>query len=465
VTTIIKRPSRLFSFTDWQKSRPREPVPGDRLDAQFFELIDAIRTTQAALNDLRRDDGLLRNGLVGEEQLLPGLRAQIVGDIASELEPIKHNIVGTASNALESERNAQLSADDALRAVDVARQLASGVGALMTKVQRSADYIITVAATLDTESTDAENWADYAKAQSDNAIAAKNEALQWAEYLAGPIVNAAEAPAYIAGTPFPSGLYYQPVAGGVAGLWSAKWWALQAYNLVGATAFYYLGAWDTPPLPGSTNPATGQPVPNPLAAGSLYYDNTSNTLNVWNGTDWSQPATLTAAFESRFTYVATAGQTVFSGPDENGGSPVVGVSPSSVFVNGVRLADADYTIDAVANSLTIVDPLAAGSIVQWDLLVPAGKLAPGSVNAFKIEPLAPDGTLTDFPLQYIDPNSGLPTDAAVSATPELLLSLDGIVQEPGIDFTATGATLHMAVAPSADAHLWAVWYQPGAPAS
>jgi hypothetical protein len=85
----------------------------------------------------------------------------------------------------------------------------------------------------------AQNSANYATAQADNAIAANVEASQWAEYLAGPVVNPADAPAYIQDHPFGHGLYYQPVEGGVAGLWSANGASRPAAGR--ALEFYYLG--------------------------------------------------------------------------------------------------------------------------------------------------------------------------------------------------------------------------------
>ena len=463
--TTVKRPSRLFSFTDWNKTRPKDPPPGDRLDAMFSELASAIISTQEALAQIRRDDGRLKNQAVDEEHLATDLRSRIAGDIAKQLEPVRQSVSGTAINAQNAERSAQLFARDAEAAVRVAQQLTSGMAAMRKIVEDHASAAQKEATAADIDAIDAENWGNYALAQAQNAIAAKDEALQWAEYLAGPVVNSADAPAYIADSKFPHGLYYQPVEGGLAGLWSAKWWAIYAQQLVGKGAFYYLGAWPSPPLPGAVNPDTGQQVPNPLAPGSIYYDSTSNTLYVWNGTDWVQTAQLTKAYTNTLVYTATAGQTVFSGVDLNGQSPVVGISPSEVYVNGVRLVfNLDFTVDDVANTLTIADPLSAGSMVQWDLLVPMQHLQPGSVNAYKIITLVPDGVTTAFPIKYVDKVSGQPTDATVGASAELQVSLDGIVQEPGVDYTASVATLHMAVAPGADAHLWAVWYQPGASA-
>lgn len=460
--TTVKRPARLFSFTDFAKSSPRDPPPGDRLDAQFIELIEAIRTTQAALAEIRQPSGQLKPQSVGPEHLRVNLADEIIERVSNAVEPVRAVIRAATSDAQEHERNAQMFAKDAEAAVDVARHMVSGLDALNHIVKQRTKVNTAAADEADLHATESENWANYSKAQSDNAIAAKDEALQWAEFLAGPVVNALEAPAYIADSPFPHGLYYQPVQGGVAGLWSAKWWALWAQQLVGKTSFYYLGPWDHAPLPGEQNPATGEVVPNPLAPGSLYYDTVTQTLYAWTGTGWAQPLALGQGFQARFVYLASAGQTVFSGADHNGATPTVGSYPSDVFVNGVRLVDTiDYVIDQGASTLTINTPLTVNSVVQWDLLVSSDSLAPGSVNAFKMHAMTPDGVTKDFTLQYTASGGGT-VNAAVGDGAQLLVSLDGTIQEVGVDFTASGSALHFLTAPDATAHIWAIWYQPGA---
>jgi hypothetical protein len=455
----VKRPRRVFSFTDHAKQQPKAPPPGDRLDAQFMELADAIRTTQDALAEIRRDDGALRNQSVTEHHLVDGLRQKIVGDVQQQLAPIALSISGTAATARDAERNAQLYAKDAEAAVAVAHQLVSGLAALRELVQSKSDTSFATQQVVDMLATESENWANYSKANADNAIKAKDEALAWAEYLAGPVVNSAEAPAYIQGSPFPNGLYYQPVEGGVAGLWSAKWWALQAYNLVGAAGQFFLGPWPSGPLPGEQNPSTGQVVPDPIPPGSIYYDESSGQIMVWNGSAWVQSIALVSSFQNSFVYQAAASQQTFSGADLNGQTPDVGNYPSNVFVNGVRLVpQLDYTIDVGTDTLHIAVPLTAGSAVQWDLLIPPG--APTAhVKAWKIEPLLPDGSTQNFPLKYTNASSVI-VDAAVGASPELMVTLDGTPQEPGSDFSANGSALHLVNAPGADADLWAVWYQP-----
>jgi hypothetical protein len=97
-------------------------------------------------------------------------------------------------------------------------------------------------------------------------------------------------------------------------------------------------------------------------------------------------------------------------------------------------------------------------MVQWDLLVPPAAAA-AVVKAWKIVAFVPDGSTQNFPLRYVNASS-VTVDANVGASPELIVVLDGVMQEPGSDFSAAGAALHMTVAPATDADFWAVWYQP-----
>lgn len=459
----LVRPAKAFSFADHARN-PRAPFPGDRLDAQISNLIEAIASTQRALADIRRDDGRLKNHSVGPDQLAVELR-----HTRGEVDEIERRIISTTTAAIgaaddvrSTVREIDLRARDAENAAVSAAQFLSAVNLAKQSVDRSQDHITALDLAADQQTSDAENWANFAQAQATNAQTEEQLAAAWAEYLAGPVVDSTKAPAYIGSTPWGTGLYYQPVQGfgGMGGLWSSKWWAIYCQQLVGAWNFYYLGAWASPPMPGSTNPATGQKVPNPLAVGSFYYDTTSHQLMIWNGGAWVSPFVLTPGYESTFVYVATAGQTIFSGPDSNSRTPVVGQSASDVHLNGVRLvAVTDYAIDTTASKLTLVFPATVNSIVQWDLLVPASQLAPGAVNAFKgtLAPSPPDGTTTTFSMTYTHPTLGVqPVNVTDGA--QLQVSIDGVIQEPGVDYTASGANLTMAKAPLLGSHFWVLWY-------
>jgi hypothetical protein len=214
-------------------------------------------------------------------------------------------------------------------------------------------------------------------------------------------------------------------------------------------------------LPGSTNPTTGVKVPTPIAPGSIYYDTTSKTIYAWDGTEWKSPYSLATGVSSRFVYtVAADGQTVFTGADDNGATPAVGTSPSDVHVNGVRyVANIDYAIDAASSTLTLTIGVPANTVVQWDLLVSPDLLVPGNIHAFKVmlTPAVPDGTATVFTMTYNHPVNGI-TPVDVTDGAQLQVSLEGIVQEPGADYSGTGNTLTFVEAPLAGSRLWVVWF-------
>jgi hypothetical protein len=123
------------------------------------------------------------------------------------------------------------------------------------------------------------------------------------------------------------------------------------------------------------------------------------------------------------------------------------------------VATIDYAIDSAGNKLTLSTGVAAGSVVQWDLLVPTEDLAPGAVHTFKVAltPTTPDGTTTVFHMTYTHPTLGT-MNTNVTDGSQLQVSLDGIVQEPGADYTASSNVLTMSSAPRSDSHFWVVWF-------
>jgi hypothetical protein len=455
----------LFSFSDWQQRNPTQPPPGDRLDAQIAELIDAVKSTQDRLAAMLRADGTLRAASIGIEQLNPevGQALKAIAKWKDGFPDYIGQVRNVVSNAEHAEKNIALYAGDAEAAAVSAQQSLASLQRIKMLIDEAVIANTHLVDAVTNEGSEAQNWANYSEAMASNAIAAKNEALQWAEYLAGPVVDAAAAPAYINGSPFPQGLYYQPVEGGLAGLWSAKWWALYAQNLVGNVSFYYLGPAYGPPIPGAINPITGERYPDPFAPGSFYYDTSTHPPQVffWNGSTWTAAnPTLTAGYMADYVYIATAGQTVFTGADVNGFTPSFTTEGHNVNLNGVRLVgNDDYTINNANQSLVFAEAPGAGAVIQWDLLIPGDKINSAQMDAFKCEQLHPSGS-TAFILSYIDPNTSQSTLCDIGNGAQLLVCLDGVIQEPGADYSAIGSTLTMAVAPGTDSRLWVVWYRP-----
>jgi hypothetical protein len=453
----IVRPKQPILFSD----RPRGVVTADLLDAQIHNLVEAIHSTQQALEDIRRDDGKLKNNIIGRDQLVTELKhsRQEIDSVEQRTHAAAQATIDAAARTVNTIRDVDLRARDAEAAAVSAASMLSAISHGNVNALDSASDAENSADRAESAAISSENWANHSLANSDNAIAAKNEATQWAEYLAGPVVNPEMAPEYISKHPFGHGLYYQPVEGGLAGLWSAKWWALYAQQLVGHWNFYYLGAWAQPPMPGSTNPETGLTTPSPLLPGSFYYNTDVNQLYIWDGTQWVSPIKLTPAYQSNYVYVATAGQKTFSGADYHGNIPLLSDNDTDVHLNGIRLVGGtDYTVDKATNSLTLTVGATANSMVQWDLLVEASQLAPGAISVFKIKITpVPDGTNKNFTMTYPNPTLG---DQPVAATQvaEVAISIDGIVQEPAVDFSTSANTLTFSTAPQLGCRIWGTWH-------
>ena len=459
----LRRPSATFSFSNFQRLQPSAPPPGNELDGVIHDLKEAILSTQEALAELRRDDGELRNNLIGPEQLKSALITNITDDVRKITDLLRDTFRSTVSTYKTTAQEISLLARDAEAAAIAAAEWLSQVQKLEARLAAATDHAELRVISVDTTASDAENWANYAQAQADNAALSEDHALAWAEKLDGPCVSGPDAPAFIASSPYPHGLFYNPVQGTMAaGLWSAKWWAIYAQNLVGWTSFYYLGAWPFDPAPGAVHPGSGQMVPDPLAPGSIYYNETTGAMMVWTGESWITPYSLTGGVTSRYTYKATAGQTLFSGPDMFTHPPALEVGQEhDVHVNGVKLVrddgtdKGDYLIDQATSTLTLLSPATANSVVQWDVLVNPAKLAPAAGLLYKCDTITPDGIKTAFTITY-GSGTGIP---AIGKPAELQVVLDGVLQEPGADYSAAGNVLTFVVAPSATSRVWAKYFK------
>jgi len=92
-------PARIYSFESFVRANPRQTIPGDRLDAQFQELIDAIRNIQGVLAGIVRSDGELRSGSVKPESLDPKFKTDLFREITSELKDLRALVQATGEAA------------------------------------------------------------------------------------------------------------------------------------------------------------------------------------------------------------------------------------------------------------------------------------------------------------------------------------------------------------------------------
>lgn len=103
---------------------------------------------------------------------------------------------------------------------------------------------------------------------------------------------------------------------------------------------------------------------NALVTGALYYNTTDAVMRVYTGSGWINASSAQVATMKTYIYVATAGQTVFSGNDANGSSLTFVAPYIIVSLNGLELRPTvDYTMSG-GSSVTLTSGASAGDEVQ-----------------------------------------------------------------------------------------------------
>ena len=250
-------PARGYSFTDWQVNNPTAPPPGDKIDSEFDRTNQSVADTLEWAGTSLNTDGSLRDGSVGENQLVPGLFDDIASDAVAEVQPLVDQAHASAGAAAVSATSAQAAAVTAQTQAAVALNAATGAAGARTQAQSSATTALNAQNMAANSATAAGNSANHA---AGDAALSQDYGLvtqAWAEHMPDTIP--------------PNILAVQGVTGDH---WSARWWANQAAQIVQGTLVIATG--DTPP-------------PHPLP-GSLWFDSVSTQLYVWytdpNSSQW-----------------------------------------------------------------------------------------------------------------------------------------------------------------------------------
>ena len=443
---MLKIIRRVFSFADWSATHPAQPHPGDMIDAQFDEIIDRIDGWDDRVRRAITEDGRIAYGAIDNQSVIP----QIAEAVYSEASTRIRKQVDAVDRA---EKAAKISKDAAEAALIRAEQLQAQAEILSDQLQPAqaaalaeTDRLLRLArealAKAEKLSFDELNAANRADEANNNALLWAEVSQDWAEHMPDTIP--------------PNTLAWMGISGEH---WSARWWANRADNAFGRLTDLYLGVHPTPP---ATNLEGG-----PIQPGSIYFDNDPlpGQMYVWNGSTWESMGQPQRAAVMTLWYYGAAGQTVFplNTPDINGKTFTLNQTkpePVDAHVNGVKLmqkttADGDFTVNPTTSTITLLRPMRLGDIIAFDLFMPNTMLGPGAVNAWVLKPLTgKDGVKVTFALETV---AGTPIVTVVK-TEELIVSLDGAIQEPGIEYTASGANITFAQAPAADAKTFITWF-------
>jgi len=107
----------------------------------------------------------------------------------------------------------------------------------------------------------------------------------------------------------------------------------------------------------SSAPSTSNDV------GDLYFDTTANELKVYKSSGWAAAGSTVNGTANRFEYVATAGQTTFTGADANSAVLAYDAGFIDVYLNGVKLANSDFTA-TTGTSVVLASAAAVNDILS-----------------------------------------------------------------------------------------------------
>jgi len=287
----------------------------------------------------------------------------------------------TATNQATAAANSATAASNSATAAAGSASTASGAATTATTQASNASTSATAAST---SATNAANSASQASTSASNAAASASSASSSSSSASTSATNAAASAttattqATAAGASAAAALASQNAAAT-----SATNAATQATNASGsataaassassaaasaAAAAASLDNFDDRYLgPKSADPTVDNDG-NALVTGALYYRSTSPAgMKVWDGAQWIDASAAQQASLVIYEYVATAGQTTFSGADANGVTLSYTVGNALVSVNGVRLRPGDDFTATNGTSVVLVAAAAAGDEVLID---------------------------------------------------------------------------------------------------
>lgn len=124
---------------------------------------------------------------------------------------------------------------------------------------------------------------------------------------------------------------------------------------------------------------------NALVLGALYFNSTDGVMKVYTASGWIAASSASVATLATFEFVATSGQTVFSGNDANGSSLSYVAPALIVTLNGVRLRPGDDYTATNGTSITLISAAALNDELVVDAF---GAFLIASVDGANIQ----DGT-------------------------------------------------------------------------
>ena len=253
----------------------------------------------------------------------------------------------SATNASNSATSAASSASSASSSASTATTQASNASTSASNAATSATSASNSASTATTQATNASNSASAASTSATNASNSASAASTSASNASTSATNASNS-ASTATTQATNSA--NSATASAASAVSAASSAASAAALLDNFDDRYLGA------------KTGDPSVdndgNALLIGALYFNTTDGVMKVYTASGWIAASSASVATLATFEFVATAGQTVFSGADANSATLSYVAPALIVTLNGVRLRPGDDYTATNGTSITLISAAA-----------------------------------------------------------------------------------------------------------
>lgn len=323
--------------------------------------------------DSAKWDLLVDNASAGASATAAASSATAAAGSASAASTSATNAASSASAASTSASNASTSATNAASSATAASGSATTASTQATNASNSATAAATSATNASNSATaaagsatSASNSASTATTQASNAATSATNAANSASTATTQASNAATSASNAAGSATAAAGSATAAAG------SASTASTQATNAASsataaassaAAAAASLDSFDDRYLGSKASDPTVDNDGNALVTGALYYNSTVQAMKVYDGATWITATAAGTSAMSRYRYVATAGQTTFSGADAN--SLTLSYTSGNIVVvrNGSTLEPAEYTASN-GTSIVLAVAAAAGDVVD-----------------------------------------------------------------------------------------------------
>lgn len=340
------------------------------------------------------------------------------------------NAATSASGASASASTATTKASDASGSATAASNSASAAATSATNAASSASSASSSATTAGTQATNAASSATSAASSASSATTSATTATTKAGEAATSATNAATS-ATTATTQATNAA--TSASASAASATSAASSAASAAALLDNFDDRYLGAKSSAPSLDNDG--------NALLLGALYFDSTTGKMRVYTASGWIDASSASVATLATFEFVATSGQTVFTGNDANGASLSYVAPALMVTLNGVRLRPGDDYTATNGTSITLVNAAALNDELVVDAFgsfLVANTYTIAETNAGFV---AKDGSGNSFVTGNLGIGTNSPTAKLDIVSPvALTASLNSNTNNPYIRFQHSGAS-------------------------